>query len=135
LDDSKEMSLLNGVSLYGNNQLQTLKVTPLPLTWGSVKTVSSSKLFYSTKFLSNKITPNRIISTTTVFKNPENGKTVPVPPINTSPMTIDNITGPINVGPSVPGYGVALSKKLMIALGLKDGDVVYFRDDDLPLYK
>ena len=135
LEDSKEMSLLNGVSLYGNNQLQTLKVTPSPLTWGSVKTVSSGKLFYSTKFLSNKITPNRIISTTTVFKNPENGKTVSVPPINTSPMTIDNITGPINVGPSVPGYGVALSKKLMIALGLKDGDVVYFRDDDPVIYK
>ena len=50
-------------------------------------------------------------------------------------MTIDNLTGPISVGPSVAGYGIALSKKLMIALGLKDGDVVYFRDDDLPLYK
>ena len=135
LDDKIEMSLLNGVSIYGNNQLQTLKITPLPLTWSSVKTASSSKLFYSTKFLSNKITPNRIISTTTVFKNPENGKEVPVPPINTSPMTIDNLTGPISVGPSVAGYGMALSKKLMIALGLKDGDVVYFRDDDLPLYK
>ena len=139
LDDNIEMSLLNGVNLYGNNQLQTLKISgstgESSLKWGSVKTVSSSKLFYSTKFLSNKITPNRIISTTTVFKNPENGKEVTVPPINTSPMTINNITGPINVGPSVPGYGVALSKKLMISLGLKDGDVVYFRDDDLPLYK
>jgi hypothetical protein len=129
------MSLLNGVDRYGNNQLNTLKIKPLPLLWESVKTVSNSKLFYSTKFLSNKITPNRIISTSTLFKNPENGKTVTVPPISESEMRIDNLTGPISVGPSVAGYGVALSKKLMIALGLKDGDVVYFRDDDLPLYK
>jgi hypothetical protein len=50
-------------------------------------------------------------------------------------MGIDNLTGPISVGPSVPGYGVALSKKLMITLGLKDGDVVYFRDDDPVIYK
>jgi hypothetical protein len=135
LDDKIEMSLLNGVDRHGNNQLNTLKITPLPLLWESVQTVSSSKLFYSTKFLSNKITPNRIISTSTVFKNPENGKSVTVPPINTSPMDLTNLTGPISVGPSVAGYGVALSKKLMIALGLKDGDVVYFRDDDLPLYK
>jgi hypothetical protein len=135
LDDKIEMSLLNGVSIYGNNQLNTLKITPLPLTWSSVKTASSSKLFYSTKFLSNKITPNKTISTTTVFKNPETGKEVSVPPIGQSPMGIDNLTGPISVGPSVAGYGIALSKKLMIALGLKDGDVVYFRDDDLPLYK
>jgi len=135
LDDKIEMSLLNGVDKYGNNQLNTLKIKPLPLLWESVKTVSNSKLFYSTKFLSNKITPNRIISTSTLFKNPENGKTVTVPPISESEMRIDNLTGPISVGPSVAGYGVALSKKLMIALGLKDGDVVYFRDDDLPLYK
>jgi hypothetical protein len=135
LDDKKEMSLLNGVDRHGNNQLNTLKITPSPLLWESVRTVSSSKLFYSTKFLSNKITPNRIISTSTVFKNPENGKTVTVPPIGQSPMGIDNLTGPISVGPSVPGYGVALSKKLMITLGLKDGDVVYFRDDDPVIYK
>ena len=135
LDDKIEMSLLNGVNIYGNNQLQSLKISPLPLTWGSVKTVSGSKLFYSTKFLSNKITPNRTISTKTVFKNPENGKEVPVDPIASATMGIDNLTGPINVGPSVPGYGVALSKKLMIALGLKDGDVVYFRDDHADIYK
>ena len=91
-------------------------------------------------FRCRKSYTNKIISTNTIFRNPENGKLITVPPIRKATtgsltMTVDNITGPINVGPSVPGYGVALSKKLMIALGLKDGDVVYFRDDDLPLYK
>ena len=86
-------------------------------------------------FLSKRVNPNYIISTTTTFKNPNNGNTVTVPPINTSPMYASNLTGPINIGPSVDGYGVALSRKLMTELGLKDGDVVYFRDNDSVIYK
>ena len=83
---------------------------------------------------------NKIISTNTIFRNPENGKLITVPPIRKATtgsltMTVDNITGPISIGPSEDGYGVALSKKLMRDLGLKDGDVVYFRDDYADIYK
>jgi hypothetical protein len=50
-------------------------------------------------------------------------------------MTLNNLTGPISVGPAEDGYGITLSKKLMIDLGLKDGDEVFFRDDYDVIYK
>ena len=135
LDDTISMSLLNGVDRYDNDQFKKLTIDPSPLTWATVKTVTESNLFYSTKFLSKKVSPNYIISTSTVFKNPNNNKSVTVPPIKSSTMNSTNLTGPINIGPSVDGYGVALSRKLMVELGLKDGDVVYFRDNDPVIYK
>ena len=135
LDTTITMSLLNGVDRYGNDQFNKLTISPSPLTWATVQTVTDSKYFYSTKFLSKIVSPNYIISTTTTFKNPKSGNTVVVPPIASSTMDSTNLTGPINIGPSVAGYGVALSKKLMLDLGLKDGDVVYFRDNDPLIYK
>jgi hypothetical protein len=143
LEDTVTMSLLNGVDRYSNEQFKKLIINPnpsnltisTPLKWETVKTVTESNYFYSTMFLSKRVNPNYIISTTTTFKNPNNGNTVTVPPINTSPMYASNLTGPVNIGPSLDGYGVALSRKLMTELGLKDGDVVYFRDNDPVIYK
>jgi hypothetical protein len=81
------------------------------------------------------VDPNFIISTSTVFKNPANNISVTVDPIASATMNSTNLTGPISVGPSIDGYGVALSRKLMQELKLKDGDVVYFRDNDPDIYK
>ena len=136
LDDTVTMSLLNGVDRYSNDQFKKLTISPSPLTWETVKTVTETNSFYSTRFITKGgVDPNYIISTATIFKNPTNGNTVTVPPIASATMNSTNLTGPINIGPSVDGYGVALSRKLMTELGLKDGDVVYFRDNDPVIYK
>ena len=140
LADTVSMNLLNGVDRYDNDQFKKLTISPSPLTWAEVKTVTETNRFYSTMFITKGgVHPNFIISTSTVFKNPANNISVTVDPITstTSPATMNstNLTGPISVGPSIDGYGVALSRKLMQELKLKDGDVVYFRDNDPVIYK
>ena len=146
LTDDTQMQLLINADKWGNEDLNDLIVNTSLKTWKSVQEASSKRYFYATKFLSvnsnvKKVANlNKIISTNTIFRNPENGKLIPVPPIRKATtgsltMTVDNITGPISIGPSEDGYGVALSKKLMRDLGLKDGDVVYFRDDYADIYK
>jgi len=143
LADTVTMNLLNGVNRYDNDQFKKLLINPLsgtvisrPLTWAEVNTVTETNRFYSTMFITKGgVDPNFIISTSTVFKNPANNISVTVPPIASPTMDSTNLTGPISVGPSIDGYGVALSRKLMQELKLKDGDVVYFRDNDPVIYK
>jgi hypothetical protein len=146
LSDDTQMQLLINADKWGNEDFNDLIVNSSLKTWKSVQEASSRKYFYATKFLSvnssvKKVAnPNKIVSTNTIFRNPENGKLITVPPIRKATtgsltMTVDNITGPISIGPSEDGYGVSLSKKLMRDLGLKDGDVVYFRDDYDDIYK
>jgi hypothetical protein len=51
-----------------------------------------------------------------------------IPPLTVIPLiTAEDVKGPINVGPNVTGYGVALSNELARKLGVSDGDVVYFQ--------
>ena len=136
LEDTVTMNLLNGVNRYDNDQFKKLTISPSPLTWATVKTVTETNRFYSTMFITKGgVDPNFIISTSTVFKNPANNISVTVDPIASATMNSTNLTGPISVGPSIDGYGVALSRKLMQELKLKDGDVVYFRDNDPDIYK
>jgi len=107
------------------------------LTWGDI---NKEKDFYSLRFDLGVASADVIIGTvnktqgvninhagaTTYFYNPKTNKNVTLTPIGSNPITKDNITGPINVGPNVDGYGIALSQSLMTKLGLYDGDVVYF---------
>jgi hypothetical protein len=90
--------------------------------------------FYSMKFDLSSSYPSLIISAKTTFLNPNVKSPKPITvkpfqiekPTDNSVIRPDNIWGPINRGPNVPGFGVALSKKLMTDLGLTDGQVVYF---------
>jgi len=139
LTDDTQMQILKDVDKWGDKDGQFLTIDSSLLTWKLLKEASNKRYFYATKFLSKTVAnANHIISTKTVFKNPKGGNPITVLPI-TAPlngkMTLDNVTGPISVGPSEAGYGIALSKKLMRDLGLKDGDVVYFRDDYADIYK
>ena len=101
--------------------------------WQDIKDNKKNQ-FYSMKFDLSSSYPSLIISAETTFVNP-NGKTpktITVKPLQNQYPTDnveirpDNIWGPINRGPNVAGFGVALSKKLMTDLGLTDGQVVYF---------
>ena len=82
-------------------------------------------IFYTSKFQIDD-TPFRYLNNLkTTFLNPNNGN----PPITIYHNLVSNISdikGPIGTGPSKDGFGVALSPLLMAALGLYDGQVVYF---------
>jgi hypothetical protein len=107
------------------------------LTWGDI---NKEKDFYSLRFDLGVTSADVIIGTanktagvninhagaTTYFFNPKTKKEITITPNGSNPITKDNITGPINVGPNVDGYGIALSQSLMTKLGLYDGEVVYF---------
>jgi hypothetical protein len=107
------------------------------LTWGDI---NKEKDFYSLRFDLSVASADIIIGTvnktqgvnithagaTTHFLNPKTNKKITITPNGSNPITKDNITGPINVGPNIDGYGIALSQSLMTKLGLYDGDVVYF---------
>ena len=107
------------------------------LTWGDI---NKQKDFYSLRFDLGVSSADVIIGTvnkttgvninhagaTTYFYNPKTKKDITITPNGSNPITKDNITGPINVGPNVDGYGIALSQSLMTKLGLYDGEVVYF---------
>jgi hypothetical protein len=111
------------ISVTGREQNKDL------LFWSDIKQYTDSNSFYSIKFqLSDVITPDKIISGTTEFLNP-NGKSQPITisPLTVSIITPSDVKGPINVGPNVSGFGIGMSVKLMKDLSLHEGDVVYFR--------
>ena len=104
-------------------------ITQLPdtptLKWSEIKDTTQN--FYTTKFqLSSTIKASKIVTATTRFFNPKNGKIVNVSPNYNHTATQKVANGPVSVGPNVSGYGMGLSPNLMKTLGLVDGDVVYF---------
>jgi hypothetical protein len=104
----------------------TNTVTPNPMTWDTIK--DSNNYFYSLRFDYNIAKPNLIIQGKTKFYNPNNLKNAPIviEPLGTTAITSSNIKGPINNGPNGIKSGIGMSKALMKALGIQDGDVVYF---------
>lgn len=100
------------------------------LKWSELNVLSNSHNFYSTKFqFTNSITADKIITGTTEFLNPNNSKTFQVSPIYDIDRRVEtlNVSGPVNIGPFIDGYGIALSNKLMENLRITEGDVLYFR--------
>jgi hypothetical protein len=103
------------------------------ITWEEVQKYSPNADYYSLKFdLPNvQFTPagNHILSSTITFFNPKKmEKTVTIPGLgNQTLITPIDVKGPINIGPNVIGYGVALSNNLAKKLDVGDGDVVYFQ--------
>ena len=140
-EDSIQMSLLSRVTSKTIQGTTTDKNNNFVsyLTWGDIK--ETNTYFYSLRFDLDVTSSDFIVGTvnktngvkidypgaTTTFVNPKNLKnTIKIEPIGSNPITRSNVKGPINVGPKLDGYGIALSKKLMTDLGLYDGDVVYF---------
>jgi hypothetical protein len=103
------------------------------VVWAEVQKFAEKSMFYSLRFdLPNvqfNSPGNHILSSTIMFFNPKNmEKKVIIEPFTDVPVvTALNVSGPINVGPNVTGYGVALSNELARKLGVSDGDVVYFQ--------
>jgi hypothetical protein len=104
----------------------TNTITPNPMLWDSIK--DSNNYFYSLRFDYDVAKPNLIIQGKTKFYNPTNLKNPPIviEPMGDTAITTTNIRGPINNGPSGIKSGMGMSKALMKALGVQDGDVVYF---------
>jgi hypothetical protein len=116
ISDTTSMSIITRQNTYG--------IVPSPLTWSDIK--ASNNYFYSLRFDYDTSQPNSIIKGTTKFYNPNNlSKSVTITPISEA-ITINNIKGPINNGPSGVKSGIGLSPALMKALNLQEGDVVYF---------
>jgi hypothetical protein len=122
-DNDIEMSIINRVTT------KTISGTTISnkMTYQDIKDNKTNQ-FYSMKFDLSSSFPSRIMSAKTTFLNPnvKSPKPITVEPLTGSTITPTNIKGPINRGPNVQGFGVALSKKLMTDLGLMDGQVVYF---------
>ena len=108
-------------------------VTGNAIVWAEVQKFAPNSDYYSLRFdLPNvQYTPagNHILSSTITFFNPKKmEKTVTIPPsIGDNFITAAEVKGPINIGPNVTGYGVALSNQLAKKLDVSDGDVVYFQ--------
>ena len=108
-------------------------VTGNAIVWAEVQKFAPKSDFYSLRFdLANvqyNSPGNHILSSTITFFNPKKmEKKVTITPLTgESVITALDVKGPINVGPNVTGYGVALSNELARKLDVSDGDVVYFQ--------
>ena len=100
---------------------------PTKIRWNDIKD-DKKHYFYGIKFNIGAVQPDDIIKVKTTFVNPKTGQTVIVKPIPdaTKEITLNDISGPINIGPANTGFGITLSSKLMSDLSLSEGDVVYF---------
>ena len=114
------------------NQVVTDKDGNGGLTWGELKNYSKTQNFYSTKFiLQSNITPDHIATGVTTFLNPDNGTEKTIKPSYSLNRSLTGVPfkseGPVNIGPNVNGYGIALSESLMKLLDTHEGRVIYFR--------
>ena len=122
INDDTTMSLINEVS--SNFGI----VKPSSVKWSDLK--DTDQKFYSTKFqLSPSISADKILSGKTMFLNPNNKDKKYT--LNHDFQLNQEIgqrraNGPVSVGPSVSGYGIAMSTSLMSELGLLPDQVVYF---------
>jgi hypothetical protein len=132
--DDVEMNIVSNLT-YGTEG------TVRNITWADIKASdpNNTTLYYSSRFIMNGAPPMKSVSAdniihdfaTTEFYNPRHIGTAREKNMYFVDNRIDfddNIyEGPINVGPSIDGYGIGLSPRLMKSLGMRDGEVVYFR--------
>jgi hypothetical protein len=108
-------------------------VTGNAIVWAEVQKFAPKSDFYSLRFdlpnIQYNSPGNHVLSSTITFFNPKKmEKKVTITPLTGVPViTALDVKGPINVGPNVTGYGVALSNELARKLDVSDGDVVYFQ--------
>ena len=131
ISDNSVMNIISNLTYGTGGNVKTV-------TWADVKDRSHTDPFYSANFIMNappphiNVTPDAIHHdySVTEFLNPflgDNRNREIVIIENRSNFTGNVYTGPINVGPALSGYGLGLSSILMDRLGVKDGQVVYFR--------
>ena len=126
LTDETYMSLLS--KLKNTSNVNSNGETGLK--WSELKNLANTKEFYSTRFqITKSVSADKVITGTTVFLNPNNGKTYNLTPNYDLDRRVEtlNVSGPVNIGPFVDGYGIALSNKLMKTLGIQEGEVLYFK--------
>lgn len=123
ISDANDMVLLSGNDKY--------PASPDRVKWEELKVLSTYTHFYSSKFrlLNGSKTATLICDKTTTFMNPKNGDiTVEVKPkyqLDRRTLPLE-ATGAVSIGPSISGYGITMSYKLMYDLGIHEGEVVYF---------
>jgi hypothetical protein len=119
LNNDTDMTILS--------KLKSKKTNPSRIKWSDLSE-DKEHYFYGMKFNLDAAQPDDIIKARTTFINPKTGKTVSVRPIqkDVTEITLNDISGPINIGPSNTGFGVSLSPKLMSDLDIHEGQVVYF---------
>jgi len=126
ITDATHMSLLS--RLRNTENVNSKGETGLQ--WEELKALSNSHSFYSTKFqFTNSVTADKIITGKTVFLNPNNNKELTLNPIHDLDRRVQtlNVSGPVNVGPFIDGYGIGLSNKLMKDLEIQEDQIVYFK--------
>lgn len=134
IDDTNTMSVLNyteKIKVTGSTEDSTT------ITWKDVKDFNPKGLLYGVRFdMGNvpvKPQGDQILkSTVTFFKPHKTNKTISSgvsiePWVEGNTITPSTIRGPVQVGPNVNGYGVALSSELARKIGVGEGDVVYFQ--------
>jgi hypothetical protein len=117
IDDNMDMSFVSKLN-------KSIDTTTL-LKWSDIK--DNKQMYYSTKFNIGKSTPDSIVTKfkKTVFLNPTNNIRHSLP--TTINVANKKYEGPVNIGPSINGYGIGMSKALLDKLKLYDGDIVYFK--------
>lgn len=117
IDDNMDMSFVSKLN-------KSIDTTTL-LKWSDIK--DNKQMYYSTKFNVGKSTPDFIVAKfkNTVFLNPTNNIRYSLP--TTINVANKKYEGPVNIGPSINGYGIGMSKALLDKLKLYDGDIVYFK--------
>lgn len=118
IDDDMTMGVINNI---------ITEPKPKSLLWSEIKDSNASAYFYGTRFRTDIISGDKIMTAKTKFINPNNNKEVVVLPSYDLNSTVKKAVGPVHVGPLLQGYGICMSDKLMRDLGLFDGDIVYFK--------
>lgn len=124
LSDTTDMALLS--------TFDDIPTMPDRVKWNELKGLSKTSYFYTTKFrlIGGSKTSTEISKLTTTFMNPKNNdRIVEVKPnyqLDRRTLPLE-VSGAVSIGPSISGYGIALSEKLMYDLGIQEGQVVYFK--------
>jgi hypothetical protein len=129
----KQYPMTDSIAMYVVSSDKDIIQDPL-FTWEIASKWSDEYYFFATKFLFDKVPASKVTKLTTTFLNPKNNKIIPVKSKyeldkkNTIPP---KFSGPIDIIRDAEPYGIALSIKLKKDLGLQDGDIVYFKMEDL----
>jgi hypothetical protein len=131
IDKDIKMNILSNVKNITISGPEDSKV----ILWKDVQKYSPNGYYYSLKFDVANIEyaqPNDyIMSSNIIFFNPKDMKKTHTIQGTLAGSTINasTVEGPINIGPNVAGYGVAISNQLAKKLDVGDGGVVYFQMD------
>jgi hypothetical protein len=125
--DSKDYKIDSKMSMSFISRYKDIFGNSTNVLWENISNKTKQLDFYSTKF-DHSLSPNTIMREYpyTVFLNPNKPNT-PVEFKTNIDVPNLNFTGPVNNGPNLDGYGIAMSSSLMTKLDIYNGDVIYFK--------